>query len=281
MEAINNTDMYTNDYFESLIKDSSEISKSEIIKFIQPYTNDFEKVRLKYFIEDLREYIYKIPFALKRENSDILCYDHITGELMYFYATGLSDIGFHYNPDNNFDFEQWQSGMFFEKIVFNNDSSLSERIDKLKNELSNLYFKCRIRNIIRLSEICEYQYNTTAKEQPTATEAKRFETKLTDAKRLDLCNKIIEHKGAESEKHKPIFKDITEKHIPTLLYILGSEYPEKIEKIKVCSIGRTHTFLESISKHPHPYEQGKICVPDFLKNALLQSNGNGILKLKK
>lgn len=131
--------------------------------------------------------------------------------------------------------------------------------------------------IIKLETLQRIGLLTTEKQ----AETKLFETTLNDAARLELCNKIISNNGAESEKHKPIFKEINEMHRATLLYLLGGEYPDKIERIKVCSIGRTHIFLESISKHPHPYEQDKICVPDFLKNVLLQSNGNDILKLKK
>ena len=112
-------------------------------------------------------------------------------------------------------------------------------------------------------------------------ENKKFKTNLSDTKRLELCNRIISNKGAENKNDKTIFKDIEEKHIPTLLYILGGEYPEKIERIKVFSIGRTHEFLKSISEHPHPYLENEICVPDFLKYVLLKSNGDDIPKLKK
>lgn len=111
-------------------------------------------------------------------------------------------------------------------------------------------------------------------------ETKRFKTSLSDTERKELCDNIISNNGALAKGEAMIFKDFESKHIPTLLYILGGEHPKRIEKIRVYSIERAKAFLKSISVHPHPYTENEICVPDFLKNALLNTKGRDIDKLK-
>jgi len=100
-----------------------------------------------------------------------------------------------------------------------------------------------------------------------SVESRCFKTKLSEVERLELCDRIIKNKGAENNNQAIIFKNITEEHKPTILYLFGGIKPNRITPIKINSHRKVYELLLSISDEPHPYKK-IMCVPDFMKSKI-------------
>jgi len=92
---------------------------------------------------------------------------------------------------------------------------------------------------------------------------KRFETVLSSDDRLSLCDEIMLDTASDKPNYNKIF--IGEVDKPTLMYLLGSDRPEKIKKIRITTHKKVYDLLLSISNHTY---NGNICVPNFVKNII-------------
>jgi len=144
----------------------------------------------------------------------------------------------------------------------------------LSGREKNLYFK----------NLFEMYFNLVLKlDLSDSPKTKFFETIFKDEIDLDLfCENIISQKGKISETlsngkviYISVFKNISIKHKPTLMYLLGYKRPVKIEKITYFSTSKVYKLLYSISDS---YYMGNKVVPNFVKNkigceVLLDRNG--------
>jgi hypothetical protein len=103
--------------------------------------------------------------------------------------------------------------------------------------------------------------------------ARQFKTNLDENERIELCDRIISEKGGkqEAKEDNRLFIDITEAHRPTLMYLLGGKYPEKVEIMKVAVIGNLSTLLKKITDVDGVGKNsGTKVIPEFMKRFCIE-----------
>jgi hypothetical protein len=101
-----------------------------------------------------------------------------------------------------------------------------------------------------------------------------FKTKLSDKERSELCDDIIANNGSRTVKKgedNRLFVEALEKHRPTLMYLLGGNYPEKIESMKVVVIANLYALLkEKTDVDGEGKNANKKVVPEFMKRFCIE-----------
>jgi len=124
-----------------------------------------------------------------------------------------------------------------------------------------------------------------------------FLTNLNEEERLKKCNEIINKNGFVTEQlyvgsgdkgitvEKKVFKNITEKQRPTLMYILGGNYPDEVKMIEVAVIANLSELLKQITNVDGTGKniRNKV-VPEFMKRfciEYLRNSKGGLIKAIK
>ena len=134
---------------------------------------------------------------------------------------------------------------------------------KAKIEDNNYFHPEKVSTKSELRILNKFVANTTEKV---------FKTNLNYEQRKVLCDEIISNNGSKigtKREDNRLFVDITEKHRPTLMYLLGGARPEKIEPIKYAVNSNIYLLLKSITNVDGTGKnKGEKVVPNFMKTKI-------------
>ena len=144
-----------------IVDESKTFTKTKMYDYIKINTDNFNPVKLKYFIEDLRDFSNHITFNLKKNDNRTIECDGTTGNRMEFLFNGLPADTYHYSDNNDFTPEQIENHNFFNKIEIEKNTTLPERINLLKSSIPNIHFPGTFTKLFQFSDIAEVEFNKT------------------------------------------------------------------------------------------------------------------------
>ena len=183
------------------------------------------------------------------------------------------------------------------KVFYQKKCDEYEQFKKLtKLERGSLDFK--IQNVdTEIKKLEHLEKLNGLKNQPFNLETNIFLTKLNEKEQLIKCDEIINKKGFVTEQvyngfgdkgttiETKVFEDVKEKHRPTVMYLLGGDYPDEVETMKVAVIANLSALLKQITDVDGTGKDiGKKVVPEFMKRFCiehLRNSKGGLIKAIK
>lgn len=211
-----------------IIDEYRTFTKIKIFDYIKINTDNFNPIKFKYFIEDLRDFSNHITFYMKKNDNHTIEYDGVTGDCMEFLYNGIPAKSYHFSFNNDFTPEQVENSSFFNKVVFEIDSTLSERINLLKASIPNIHFPGTLTKLFQFSDIAEEEYskvsgkingvNSKLSEQYTNNEIKLDQSLIKS--RFDKLKDNLSNYGFYD---LPMIKSLTYSKKEELILIMSSK----------------------------------------------------------